>query len=259
MIDIASRVPRIVHKNRLALNKLTGRINEPKKHRTYQTQSLLNANYIEELKNHPEQVRWSYHIKSLHRMKVLTGRMKLHQLEEDAVFKFDLNLSADPKNERASKTLAMMREIVGLVTDAKLHLREIYQKIDQLKHINFFLEPLKSSFRVAVDKLMDRFVTNTSNSVLSPLVTNYIEQCLGGTDGLEVSQFLVRIGPNMLGLVNVEKYLKFGAADDFHKSIVKMFDDYCKVYTAVYSLYEPFKSLLEHAHFNMLLKCTLND
>ena len=206
MIDIASRVPRNVHKNRLALNKLTGRINEPKKHRTYSTQSMLNANYIEELKNHPEQVRWGYHIKSLHRMKVLTGRMKLHRIEEDAMFKFDLNLSADPKNERASKTLAMMREIVGLVTDAKLHLSEIYQKIDKLKHINFFLEPLKSSFHVAVYKLMDRFVSNTSNSVLSPLVTNYIEQCLGGTDGLEVSQFLVRIGPNMLGRVNVEAY-----------------------------------------------------
>ena len=100
----------------------------------------------------------------------------------------------------------MMREIVGLVTDAKLHLSEIYQKIDKLKHVNFFLEPLKSSFHVAVYKLMDRFVSNTSNSVLSPLVTNYIEQCLGGTDGLEVSQFLVRIGPNMLGRVNVEAY-----------------------------------------------------
>ena len=43
--------------------------------------------------------------------------------------------------------------------------------------------------------------------MLSFLVTNYIEQCLGGTDGLDVKKFLVRIGPNMLGLVSVAKYM----------------------------------------------------
>ena len=236
MINIDSMLPGEKRADKFALENLVGRINEPRKHRIYEKQRILNANYIEELKKQPSQVRWSYHIKSLHRMKVLTGRMKLHPLEEHALFKFDLNLDADPKNERANKTLAMIREIVGLVTDAKMHITEIYLKINQLKHIDFFLKPLKSSLLVVIDRLMNRFVDATSRSVLSFLVTNYIEQCLGGTDDLDVSKFLVRIGPNMLGLVDVEKYMKSDASDKFHESIRKMFDDYCKVYTAVYSL-----------------------
>lgn len=158
MINIECMLKCSKRADKLALFNLIGRINEPRKHRTYEKQRKLNANYIEEIKKQPQQVRWGYHIKSLHRMKVLTGRMKLHPLEEDTLFKFDLNLSADPKNERASKTLAMIKEIVGLVTDANLHIREIYLKIDKLKHIEFFLKPLKSSLLIAIDRLMKRFV-----------------------------------------------------------------------------------------------------
>ena len=53
--------------------------------------------------------------------------------------------------------------------------------------------------------------------------------------------------------------MKSDASDRFHVSIRKMFIDYCKVYTAVYSLQVPFKSLLENAHFVMLLHCAKND
>ena len=251
--------PGCEHNNQLALTDLIERINEPRSHKTYKKQRRLNANYIKELKRHPEQRRWSKRIKYLHDKKILTGRMKLHKQEERTLFMFDLNLSADPQNERARKTLAMLREIVGLVTDAKLHAREIYQKIGQLSHLDFFLKPLKSSLIIAVDKLIDRFVYSTSNSVLSFIVTNYIEQCLGGTDDLDVSTFIVRIGPAMQGLVDADKFMKSDASDRFHVSIRKMFIDYCKVYTAVYSLQVPFKSLLENAHFVMLLHCAKND
>ena len=216
-------------------------------------ESILN------LEHDSQNLKWILDIERLNKMSIITGRMAMSIRKMQATFTFDLYLSVTAPNLAAKSTLEMILQIVCCIVDAQHWQKCIQEDVRRLWNLPFLQEPLKRSLEVSIYKLLEKLNDRASWYVLSYLVTNYLQQCLGTGNSLHQRKFKIRVAPRLIALNDCDKFSTGNSQDVFKERLRDWFHEYCKLNTAIYSIRDALKSLFENCQFKMQLYCINED
>ena len=119
------------------MHKLIECTTKAEKEQSFSIGSKKRYNFIQELQQHPEQLKWISDIVLLNERRIFTGNVRLRKVLLGAKIAFDLNLNGGTLNDRARSTLEMIRELVCYVVDLKHWMNHIKIQFARLEPLKF--------------------------------------------------------------------------------------------------------------------------
>ena len=84
-------------------------------------------------------------------MQIIHGDLEVVNFIEKRRLSLAFNLAASSPSYKASRSLEMIRELVGLLADAFHHKDKIHEYVERMVDFKFFYNPLKQKLKFALD------------------------------------------------------------------------------------------------------------